>query len=164
MNDIERGARATYEWALTIGKNLPLWENLNEEQRDAPRRRFRYILASMRVPSENMRIAGHNVRSDPETGMPTHAGVDEIWTAMIDAMLAEETPQEHNCIICVYDDKYEVIGPFESIADLRTWREKWQAQHDRPTCQSVYLADTRAPYCVINPYTKDIKIVGGRFG
>jgi hypothetical protein len=50
----------------------------------------RAAIAAMREPTEKMHVAGHDVRSDPQNGMPTYCGVDEIWTAMIDAALADE--------------------------------------------------------------------------
>lgn len=46
-------------------------------------------LAAIRVPTEAMIVAGHNVRNDPVTDMQTDCGTDEIYTAMIDAALSE---------------------------------------------------------------------------
>lgn len=59
---------------------------------------------------------------------------------------------EHNCIICIYDDRYEVAGPFVSLKALRVYGEWWQAKNgDRPTWQSIYLADPAVEPTVIRP-------------
>lgn len=61
-------------------------------------------------------------------------------------------PTKHNCIICMYDDRYEIVGPFASEAALCLYGERWQAKNDdRPTWQSIYLADPRAEPTVIQP-------------
>ena len=39
-----------------------------------------------RVSTEEMDLAGHNARNDPDTGLPTHCGIDQIWTAMVNAV------------------------------------------------------------------------------
>lgn len=49
----------------------------------------KYVIEDIREPTIAMMGAGHNMRNDPATGMPTHCGTDEIYTAMIDAALAE---------------------------------------------------------------------------
>jgi hypothetical protein len=51
----------------------------------------RAAFTEMRKPTEAMQLAGHNVRNDPKTGLPTHCGTDEIFTAMIEAALAPPT-------------------------------------------------------------------------
>lgn len=54
----------------------------------------RAVLTEIREPTEAMQVAGHNVRNDPTTGQPTACGTDEIYTAMIDAAVAEgPTPE-----------------------------------------------------------------------
>lgn len=59
---------------------------------------------------------------------------------------------ESNCIICMYDDRYEIAGPFASVDALRAYGERWQADNgDRPTWQSVRLADPGAAPRVITP-------------
>lgn len=59
---------------------------------------------------------------------------------------------EHNCIICMYDDHYEIVGPFESVKKLAAWGEQWQEREgDRPTWQSVYLTDPSREPAVIHP-------------
>lgn len=59
---------------------------------------------------------------------------------------------EHNCIICMYDDRYEIVGPFASRDALVAYGEWWQAANgDRPTWQSIYLAEPRAEPTVIQP-------------
>lgn len=61
---------------------------------------------------------------------------------------------EHNYIICIYDNDYEIMGPFSSRADLVAAGERWQAMNgDRPTWQSVYLADPHAAPRVMQPGT-----------
>ena len=55
-------------------------------------------------------------------------------------------------IICLYDDRYEVVGPFDSIDALQAYGEKWQAENeDRPTWQSLRLDDPHAIPVVIAP-------------
>lgn len=50
---------------------------------------------------------------------------------------------QHNFIICIYDDHYEVVGPFTTIEALQHWGTMWQQNNDdRPTWQSLYLDDT----------------------
>jgi len=46
-------------------------------------------IRAAREPTEAMQIAGHNVRNDPQTGLPTVCGTDEIYTAMIDEALRD---------------------------------------------------------------------------
>lgn len=59
---------------------------------------------------------------------------------------------DHNCIICMYDDRYEIVGPFASRDELSDWGVAWQARNDdRPTWQSIYLADPAAASIVIRP-------------
>lgn len=59
---------------------------------------------------------------------------------------------KHNCIICIYDDRYEIVGPFASDKALFAYGHWWQAENgDRPTWQSIYLADPRAEHTVIQP-------------
>ena len=59
---------------------------------------------------------------------------------------------EHNCIICMQDDAYEIRGPFDSREALVAAGEKWQAEHDdNPRWQSVYLADPHEAPRVIAP-------------
>lgn len=50
----------------------------------------RAALAAMREPTEAMLAAGHDQRSDPKTGLSTLCGIDEIYTAMIDAALKDD--------------------------------------------------------------------------
>lgn len=38
-----------------------------------------------KVPTEPMQAKGHDARSDPSTGLPTHCGTDEIYAAMLAA-------------------------------------------------------------------------------
>lgn len=50
-----------------------------------------------------------------------------------------------NCIICMQDEDYIVVGPFASRDALRAWGERWQRDHDDdPRWQSIYLADPSA--------------------
>ncbi len=64
---------------------------------------------------------------------------------------AVETPA-HNCIICMQDDGYEIIGPFASRLDLIAYGERWQDEHnDDPRWQSVHLADPHAMPVVVTP-------------
>lgn len=57
-----------------------------------------------------------------------------------------------NCIICMYDDRYEIAGPFDSHDALIAYGEKWQADNgDRLTWQSVFLADPGAAPRVVAP-------------
>lgn len=59
---------------------------------------------------------------------------------------------KHNCIICMYDDHYEIVGPFSSVVALCAYGEWWMAANgDRPTWQAIYLADPRAEPTVIQP-------------
>lgn len=49
---------------------------------------------------------------------------------------------EPNCIILMYDDRYEIMGPFKTHDDLVANGQRWQAENgDRPTWQSIFLAD-----------------------
>lgn len=75
----------------TAGGNDPgrFWGENAEEEWKLYVDEARGAIAAMREPTEAMQIAGHNVRNDPATGMQTHCGTDEIYTAMIDAALAE---------------------------------------------------------------------------
>ncbi len=51
----------------------------------------------------------------------------------------------HNYIVCMYDNKLEIHGPFASTYALVKYGEKWQAKNDdRPTWQSIYLDDPHA--------------------
>lgn len=81
MKLVERVARAI----CTAGGNDPgrVWgENAEEEWKlyvDEARAAF----AEIRIPTEAMQTAGHDVRNDP------YSGTDEIYTAMIDAAIAE---------------------------------------------------------------------------
>jgi len=57
-----------------------------------------------------------------------------------------------NCIICMFDDAYEIAGPFATLAELQTYGERWQLRNgDRPTWQSVYLADPHAAPRIVTP-------------
>jgi hypothetical protein len=59
---------------------------------------------------------------------------------------------QHNCIICISDDHYQIVGPFASRADLVAYGCKWQAENDDdPRWQSIYLADPNAPPIVVAP-------------
>jgi hypothetical protein len=59
---------------------------------------------------------------------------------------------EANCIICIYDDHYEVVGPFPDRASLVAFGEKWQEDNgDRPTWQSIYLANPYELPRIITP-------------
>lgn len=59
---------------------------------------------------------------------------------------------KHNCIICMYDDRYEIAGPFQSDGDLVAYGQRWQDENDdRPTWQSIFLADPGASPRVIAP-------------
>ncbi len=59
---------------------------------------------------------------------------------------------EHNCIICMYDDRYEIVGPFATNAAIVAYGEAWQAHNDdRPTWQSIFLANPRAEPRVVTP-------------
>lgn len=61
---------------------------------------------------------------------------------------------KHNCIICMYDDRYEIAGPFATRTALRAYGEEWQARNDdRPTWQSIYLADPHAAPVVVSVST-----------
>ena len=60
--------------------------------------------------------------------------------------------KEHNYIICMYDDHYEIVGPFVSQFSLSEWGDTWQEQNDdRPTWQSIYLDNPRALPVLISP-------------
>lgn len=60
--------------------------------------------------------------------------------------------RKHNYIICIHEDRYEIIGPFSSMDDLDKWGMKWQAKNgDRATWQSIYVADPHAAPVVITP-------------
>jgi hypothetical protein len=62
---------------------------------------------------------------------------------------------KHNYIICIYDDHYELRGPFRSQRTLEAAGEKWQRENgDRPTWQSVYLADPTIRPTIISPSGK----------
>lgn len=64
---------------------------------------------------------------------------------------------DHNCIICMYDDHYEIAGPFASRDELRAFGARWQkANDDRPTWQSIYLADPHAAPRVVTASTMQI--------
>lgn len=54
---------------------------------------------------------------------------------------------EANCVILMYDDHYEIAGPFKTRDDMITYGQRWQFENgDRPTWQSIFLADPgRAP-------------------
>lgn len=54
------------------------------------RRVARAQIEAIREPTEAMQLAGHNKQNDPMTGFPTHCGIDEIYTAMIDATLRDQ--------------------------------------------------------------------------
>ena len=73
--------------AMAIAGNE--WNELPAPVREVRRHEARAAIAAMRVPSEAMQMAGHNRRTHPATGLPTHCGTDEIYTAMIDAALRE---------------------------------------------------------------------------
>lgn len=47
------------------------------------------VLDAIAEPSEAVQLAGHNMRSDPVTGLSTSCGVDEIYRAMIAALRKE---------------------------------------------------------------------------
>lgn len=50
-----------------------------------------------------------------------------------------------NCIICMYDDRYEIVGPFDSVDEIVAYGERWQKENgDRPTWQALYLAEPDA--------------------
>jgi hypothetical protein len=58
-----------------------------------------------------------------------------------------------NCIICVYDDRYEIVGPFKSDAALNYWGGQWQRRNGGdPRWQSIYLADPAAMPKVVTPF------------
>jgi hypothetical protein len=58
----------------------------------------------------------------------------------------------HNCIICMQDESYAIVGPFTSTKDLVTFGKLWQATHDDdPRWQSIYLADPAAKPTVFTP-------------
>ena len=62
----------------------------------------------------------------------------------------------HNYIVCMYDDHYEIVGPFANMDDLSDYGDRWQAANDdRPTWQSIYLADPGVPPTVITPAVTD---------
>ena len=59
---------------------------------------------------------------------------------------------KHNCIICMYDDHYEIVGPFTSEDALSAYGKAWQARNgDRPTWQSIFLANPCFGATVIIP-------------
>lgn len=57
--------------------------------RDAAQMAINAILDAIAEPSEAVQLAGHNMRSDPVTGLSTSCGVDEIYRAMIAALRKE---------------------------------------------------------------------------
>lgn len=85
---VERVARAIVQHHMLGGEyvasdgsrhDMPPWEGWVTHARA--------VLGALRIPTEAMQVAGHMVRNDPETGLPTVCGTDEIYTAMIDAAL-----------------------------------------------------------------------------
>jgi len=74
------------------------WEKLTDEWRGKAVQAATAALNTLKAhslailpvePTEAMQLAGHNMRSDPHTGMETGCGIDEIYTAMIAACLKE---------------------------------------------------------------------------
>ncbi len=60
--------------------------------------------------------------------------------------------KQHNYIICMYDDHYEIAGPFSTLAELVEWGGLWQRDNDdRPTWQSIYLDNPLAVPVLIRP-------------
>lgn len=48
---------------------------------------------------------------------------------------------EHNCIICMSDDSYQIVGPFPSREALVSYGRRWQSENgDDPRWQSIHLA------------------------
>lgn len=59
---------------------------------------------------------------------------------------------DHNYIICMYNDRYEIAGPFATTNEFCNWGDRWQVRNgDRPTWQSIHLDDPNAPPVVITP-------------
>ena len=57
-----------------------------------------------------------------------------------------------NCIICIKDDSYQVVGPFDDHENMLAWGRRWQEKNgDDPRWQTVYLADPSAPPTHIVP-------------
>lgn len=57
----------------------------------------------------------------------------------------------------MYDDRYEIAGPFATTKELCDWGDMWQnVNGDHPTWQSLYLDDPHKLPIVINPtiYTR----------
>jgi hypothetical protein len=61
-------------------------------------------------------------------------------------------PKEPNCVICIYDDGYEVAGPFASYDAACEYGRKWQEENgDDPRWNTVYLEDPDAPVNRVRP-------------
>jgi hypothetical protein len=90
MNPLQAAARAIYNADPQLGPDGPVpWDEQHTPLRALCIAQARAAIEAIRTPSEAMQLTGHNVRSDPTTGMPTGCGTDQIWTAMIDTLLAE---------------------------------------------------------------------------
>lgn len=60
---------------------------------------------------------------------------------------------DHNCIICMSDAGYTIVGPFTSENELVAYGRRWQEERgDDPRWQSIHLVDPAAAPKHVIPY------------